>query len=66
MHDLADIADWLQTHAIHHDTPVHDTLPDPVFKVNGEAAVSFSTTANRGCWAEICPCTASWNAGSVN
>jgi glycine C-acetyltransferase len=43
MHDLADIADWLQTHAIHHDTPVHDTLPDPVFKVNGEAAVSFST-----------------------
>jgi len=43
MHDLADIADWLQSHAIHHDTPVHDTLPDPVFKVNGEAAVSFST-----------------------
>jgi glycine C-acetyltransferase len=43
MHDLADIADWLQTHAIHHDTPVHDTLPDPVFRVNGEAAVSFST-----------------------
>ena len=43
MHDLADIADWLQSHAIHHDTPVHDTLPDPVFRVNGEAAVSFST-----------------------
>jgi glycine C-acetyltransferase len=43
MHDLADIADWLQTHAIHHETPVHDTLPDPVFRVNGEAAVSFST-----------------------
>jgi len=43
MHDLADIADWLQTHAIHHETPVHDTLPDPVFRVNGEDAVSFST-----------------------
>lgn len=43
MHDLADIADWLQTHAVHHDMPVHDTLPDPVFRVNGEAAVSFST-----------------------
>ena len=43
MHDLADIADWLQTHAIHHASAVHDTLPDPVFRVNGEAAVSFST-----------------------
>ena len=43
MHDLADIADWLQTHAIHHETPVHDTLPDPVFRVNGQDAVSFST-----------------------
>lgn len=43
MHDLSDIADWLQSHAIHHDSKVHDTLPDPVFRVNGEAAVSFST-----------------------
>lgn len=43
MHDLADIADWLQTHAIHHETAVHETLPDPVFRANGQAAVSFST-----------------------
>jgi len=43
MHDLSDIADWLQSHAIHHESAVHDTLPDPVFRVNGEAAVSFST-----------------------
>jgi len=43
MHDLADIADWMQTNAIHHTCAVHDTLPDPVFRVNGEAAVSFST-----------------------
>jgi len=43
MHDLADIADWLHTNAIHHACAVHDTLPDPVFRVNGEAAVSFST-----------------------
>jgi glycine C-acetyltransferase len=43
MHDLSDIADWLQTNAIHHESAVHDTLPDPVFRVNGEAAVSFST-----------------------
>jgi glycine C-acetyltransferase len=43
MHDLSDIADWLQSHAIYHESAVHDTLPDPVFKVNGEAAVSFST-----------------------
>jgi len=43
MHDLADIADWLHTNTIHHASAVHDTLPDPVFRVNGEAAVSFST-----------------------
>jgi len=43
MHDLSDIADWLRSHAIHHESAVHDTLPDPVFRVNGEAAVSFST-----------------------
>ena len=43
MHDLSEIADWLQSHAIHHESAVHDTLPDPVFRVNGEAAVSFST-----------------------
>jgi len=43
MHDLSDIADWLQSHAIHHESAVHDTLPDPVFRVNGETAVSFST-----------------------
>ncbi len=43
MHDLSDIAEWLQSHAIHHESAVHDTLPDPVFRVNGEAAVSFST-----------------------
>ena len=43
MHDLSDIADWLRSHAIHHESAVHDTLPDPVFRVKGEAAVSFST-----------------------
>lgn len=43
MHDLSDIAEWLQSHAIHHVSAVHDTLPDPVFRVNGEVAVSFST-----------------------
>lgn len=36
MHDLADIADWLQTHALHHESAVHDTLPDPVS--TGDAA----------------------------
>ena len=43
MHDLADIADWMHTNAIHHACAVHDTLPDPIFRVNGQAAVSFST-----------------------
>lgn len=43
MHDLADIADWLQSHAVHHESIVHDTLPDPVFRVGGASAVSFST-----------------------
>lgn len=43
MHDISEIADWLHSHAIHHESAVHDTLPDPVFRVGGEAAVSFST-----------------------
>ncbi len=43
MHDISEIADWLHSHAIHHESSVHDTLPDPVFRVGGEEAVSFST-----------------------
>ena len=43
MHDLSDIADWLQHHPIHHDSAVHSTLPDPSFVTRGETVVSFST-----------------------
>jgi glycine C-acetyltransferase len=43
MHDLSDIADWLQHHPIHHNSSVHSTLPDPVFVTRGESVVSFST-----------------------
>ena len=43
MHDLSDIAHWLQHHPIHHDSTVHSTLPDPTFVTGGETVVSFST-----------------------
>ena len=43
MHDLSDIAHWLQHHPIHHDSLVHSTLPDPTFVTRGETVVSFST-----------------------
>jgi len=43
MHDLSDIAHWLKSHPIHHDSSVHATLPDPTFVTNGETVVSFST-----------------------
>jgi glycine C-acetyltransferase len=43
MHDLSDIADWLQHHPIYHNSSVHSTLPDPVFVTRGESVVSFST-----------------------
>jgi glycine C-acetyltransferase len=43
MHDLSDIANWLKSHPIHHDSSVHETLPDPTFVTNGETVVSFST-----------------------
>jgi glycine C-acetyltransferase len=43
MHDLSDIAQWLKSHAIHHDSTVHSTLPDPTFLTRGETVVSFST-----------------------
>jgi glycine C-acetyltransferase len=43
MHDLSDIASWLQHHPIHHDSSVHSTLPDPTFVTEGETVVSFST-----------------------
>jgi glycine C-acetyltransferase len=43
MHDLSDIAHWLQHHPIHHDSAVHSTLPDPSFVTQGETVVSFST-----------------------
>lgn len=43
MHDLSDIAHWLESHPIHHDSAVHSTLPDPTFVTGGETVVSFST-----------------------
>ena len=43
MHDLSDIARWLEHHPIHHESAVHATLPDPTFVTNGETVVSFST-----------------------
>jgi glycine C-acetyltransferase len=43
MHDLSDIAHWLQHHPIHHDSSVHSSLPDPTFVTQGETVVSFST-----------------------
>ena len=43
MHDLSDIAAWLQHAPIHHESAVHDTLPDPTFVAEGESVVSFST-----------------------
>src|SRR5471030_1067638 len=43
MHDLSDIAHWLKSHPIHHESSVHETLPDPTFITNGESVVSFST-----------------------
>src|SRR5476651_2493951 len=43
MHDLSDIAHWLQDHPVHHDSSVHSTLPDPTFITQGESVVSFST-----------------------
>lgn len=43
MHDLSDIATWLESHPIYHESAVHDTLPDPTFITHGETVVSFST-----------------------
>ena len=43
MHDLTDIAHWLQHHPVHHDSAVHTTLPDPTFISGGQEVVSFST-----------------------
>jgi glycine C-acetyltransferase len=43
MHDLSDIAGWLQHNTINHESAVHTTLPDPTFISNGESIVSFST-----------------------
>jgi glycine C-acetyltransferase len=43
MHDLSDIAAWLQHAPTHHESAVHDTLPDPTFVAEGESVVSFST-----------------------
>jgi glycine C-acetyltransferase len=43
MHDLSDIAHWLESHPIYHESSVHETLPDPTFITNGESVVSFST-----------------------
>ena len=43
MHDLSDIATWLKTHPIYHESGVHETLPDPTFITDGETVVSFST-----------------------
>jgi glycine C-acetyltransferase len=43
MHDLSDIAHWLQSHSIHHESGVHATLPDPSFISGGRKFISFST-----------------------
>ncbi|MBC8752974.1 hypothetical protein F6X42_43780 [Paraburkholderia sp. WC7.3b] len=34
MHDLSEIAHWLESHTIHHVSDVHATLPDPTFISN--------------------------------
>ena len=43
MHDLSDIAHWLESHPIHHSSSVHTSLPDPTFIADGQTFVSFST-----------------------
>jgi glycine C-acetyltransferase len=43
MHDLSDIAHWLQHHPIHHGPALRGTPPDPTFVAEGETVVSFST-----------------------
>jgi glycine C-acetyltransferase len=43
MHDLIDIAQWLNGRSVYHDTGAHSTLPDPTFIANGRIHVSFST-----------------------
>ncbi|MBB5401714.1 glycine C-acetyltransferase [Paraburkholderia youngii] len=43
MHDLSEIAQWLESHTIHHVSDVHATLPDPTFISNGRQFVSFSS-----------------------
>ncbi|WP_296000326.1 pyridoxal phosphate-dependent aminotransferase family protein [Rugamonas sp.] len=43
MHDLSDIAHWLESHQTHHESSVNETLPDPTFITGGESVVSFST-----------------------
>ena len=43
MHDLTEIAQWLNGRSVYHDTGVHTTLPDPTFIADGRTFVSFST-----------------------
>jgi glycine C-acetyltransferase len=43
MQELSDIGRWLQTHAVHHDSNAHASLPDPTFVSAGREYVSFST-----------------------
>lgn len=43
MHDLIEIAQWLNGRSIYHDTGIHTTLPDPTFIADGRTLVSFST-----------------------
>lgn len=43
MHELSEIAHWLDGHPIHHSSSVHASLPDPTFVSDGRSFVSFST-----------------------
>jgi glycine C-acetyltransferase len=43
MHELSEIARWLESHSVHHESGVHATLPDPSFISGGRKYVSFST-----------------------
>lgn len=43
MHELSDIAKWLETNEVHHISAINESLPDPTFVSEGRTFVSFST-----------------------
>jgi len=43
MNELSDIASWLATNSVHHESGVHASLPDPTFVSEGKTFVSFSS-----------------------